>query len=300
MATCGNPFGKNFGGQHQALMEDEELQDILQNPNSPKAQEAIRELTEYQEAKFRGTRASVKANDNDIIKTWGKIANTSQSLSHRTSAATFGFVCSSKPGQNVTHQFFGNGPIETFLMSKFGMTGEDFVESAESYLIYTSSRRVATGMGVKKMQKEIVQLISQGLHMCHIFSIYLLNSDISTLPDEVTKNKKLSMEYDHYKVLLVKEYGIHLVGWPQGIHFLNPHKLHASNVIKLYNDIHQKICRWKKLDGREFHEVKKEIELKLKRGELTEPERHRQGQKRQAEDNSDDGGGKNVNRGQRQ
>ncbi|KAJ3732178.1 hypothetical protein DFJ43DRAFT_1182670 [Lentinula guzmanii] len=117
--ACGNPLGKNFGGQHQALMEDEELQDILQNPSSPEAHEAIRELTEYQEAKFRGTRASAKANDNDIVKTWGKIANTyllkSQSLSHRTSAATFGFVCSSKPGQNVTRQFFGNGPIEAFV-----------------------------------------------------------------------------------------------------------------------------------------------------------------------------------------
>ncbi|KAJ3749676.1 hypothetical protein DFH05DRAFT_1457426 [Lentinula detonsa] len=283
--ACGNPLGKNFGGQHQALMEDEELQDILQNPSSPEAHEAIRELTEYQEAKFRGTRASAKANDNDIVKTWGKIANTyllkSQSLSHRTSAATFGFVCSSKPGQNVTRQFFGNGPIEAFLMSKFGMTGEDFVESAESYLIYTSAGRVATGMGVKKMQKEIVRLISQGLH-------------------EVTKNEKLSMEYDHYEVLLVKEYGVRLVGWPQGVRFLNPHKLHASDVIKLYNDIHQKICRWKKLDGREFHEVKKEIELKLKRGELTEPERHRRGQKRQAEDDGDDGGGKKVNRGSTQ
>ncbi|KAJ3732177.1 hypothetical protein DFJ43DRAFT_1039619 [Lentinula guzmanii] len=136
-------------------------------------------------------------------------------------------------------------------------------------------------MGVKKMQKEIVRLISQGLH-------------------EVTKNEKLSMEYDHYEVLLVKEYGVCLVGWPQGVRFLNPHKLHASDVIKLYNDIHQKICRWKKLDGREFHEVQKEIELKLKRGELTEPERHRRGQKHQAEDDGDDGGGKKVNRGSTQ
>ncbi|KAJ3716784.1 hypothetical protein DFJ43DRAFT_1043236 [Lentinula guzmanii] len=273
-----DPLGKNFGSQHQALAADEDLQVILQNPESAEAQEAIRELMEYQEAKFRGTRASAKANDNDIVKTWGKIANTSQNLSHRTSAATFGFVCSSKPGQNVTRQFFGNGPIEAFLMSKFGMTGEEFVESAESYFIYTSAGRIATGMGVKKMQKEIVRLIAEGLR-------------------EVTKNEKLSMEYDHYDILLVKEYGVRLVGWPEGVRFLNPHKLHASDVIKLYNNIHQKVCRWKKLDGREFHEAKKEIELKLKRGELTEPERHRRGKKRQAEDNGDDRGGKKAKKG---
>ncbi|KAJ3991322.1 hypothetical protein F5050DRAFT_1812685 [Lentinula boryana] len=133
-------------------------------------------------------------------------------------------------------------------------------------------------MGVKKMQKEIVRLIAEGLR-------------------EVTKNKKLSMEYDHYEILLVKEYGVCLVGWPEGVRFLNPHKLHASDVIKLYNNIHQKVCRWKKLDGREFHEAKKEIELKLKRGELTEPERHRRGKKRQVEDNGDDRGGKKAKKG---
>ncbi|KAE9389573.1 hypothetical protein BT96DRAFT_834693, partial [Gymnopus androsaceus JB14] len=53
-----------------------DLQEILQNPDSEEAKEALDDLREYQEAKFKGARASAKANDNDIIKTWGKIATT--------------------------------------------------------------------------------------------------------------------------------------------------------------------------------------------------------------------------------
>lgn len=48
-------------------------------------------------------------------------------------------------------------------MAKFGMTGAELVESAESYLIYTSAGRTATGLGVKKMRKEIVKIILEGL-----------------------------------------------------------------------------------------------------------------------------------------
>lgn len=48
-------------------------------------------------------------------------------------------------------------------MAKFGMTGAEFVESAESYLVFTSAGRTATGVGVKKMRKEIVKKISDGL-----------------------------------------------------------------------------------------------------------------------------------------
>lgn len=65
----------SLADQHKAVAEDEELQEILQNPNSDEAKEALRNLKEYQEEKFKGVRASTKANDNDIVKTWGKISD---------------------------------------------------------------------------------------------------------------------------------------------------------------------------------------------------------------------------------
>ncbi|KAJ3781057.1 hypothetical protein GGU10DRAFT_379935 [Lentinula aff. detonsa] len=131
----GRRLGASLAERHKAIADAEEIQEILNNPDGDEAQDVLRELKEYQLAKFQGRRASAKANDNDIVKTWGAITHNAQNLSKRTSAATFGFVCSSKPGQNVSQQFFGNGPIEGFLTSKFGMTGSEFVEAAEAYFV---------------------------------------------------------------------------------------------------------------------------------------------------------------------
>ncbi|KAE9389107.1 hypothetical protein BT96DRAFT_1003584 [Gymnopus androsaceus JB14] len=277
----GKRLGPCLADCHRAVAEDEDLQEILQNPNSEEAKEALKELKEYREAKFKGARSSAKANDSDVVKTWAKVAATAENLSHRTSAATFGFICSSKAGQNVTRQFFGSGPIEAFLMAKFGMTRAELVESAESYLIYTSAGRTATGLSVKKMRKEIVRTILEGLH-------------------ELSKNEKLGMEYDHYEVLIVKEYGVKLIGWPDAVNFSSPYDLNASEVIKLYHALHSKECRWKKLEGWEFYTVQKDIEMRIKSGDLAIPERQRRGgKKRAAEDESEDSGGETGQRKRR-
>ncbi|KAJ3798255.1 hypothetical protein GGU11DRAFT_756123 [Lentinula aff. detonsa] len=248
---------------HNAIAADEDLQDILNNPDGEEAQEALDELIEYQLAKFQGSRASAKANDNDIVKTWGGISYNAQNLSKRTSAATFGFVCSSKPGQNVTRQFFGNGPIEGFLMSKFGMSGADFVEAAEAYFILTASGRTANGASIKKMQKDITRLVRDGLR-------------------DLTGNPKLCMEWEHYEVLIVKQWGVKLEGWPEGVKMVTATSLHAAEVISVYQALHSRRCRWRRLDGKELYTVKKDIDSRIKRGDLVVPERRR-GKKRSAE-----------------
>ncbi|KAJ3748992.1 hypothetical protein DFH05DRAFT_1520590 [Lentinula detonsa] len=256
------PFGPSMKEKHRAMANDDDIQVILANPDCDEALEALNELSEYQVAKISGARVSAKANDNDIVKTWAELTRKAENMSKRTSAATFGFVCSSKSGQNLTRQFFGNGPIEGFLISKFGMTGAEFVEAVESYCILTSTGRTATGMGVKSMQKEITKLILEGLR-------------------NITRNDKVGMEYEHYEVLLVKEYGVQLTGWPDNVPLTSAHNLHSANVITLYQAIKTKQCKWMKLGGRELHRVRKDIEARIKSGDLLVPERNR-GKKRRA------------------
>ncbi|KAJ3795319.1 hypothetical protein GGU11DRAFT_758426 [Lentinula aff. detonsa] len=199
------------------------------------ALEALNELSEYQVAKISGARMSAKANNNDIVKTWAELTRKAENMSKRTSAATFGFVCSSK---------------------------SEFVEAVESYCILTLTGRTATGMGVKSMQKEITKLILEGLR-------------------NITKNDKVGMEYEHYEVLLVKEYGVQLTGWPDNVPLTSAHNLHSANVITLYQAIKTKQCKWMKLGGRELHRVRKDIEAHIKSGDLLVPERN-QGKKRRA------------------
>ncbi|KAJ3965396.1 hypothetical protein EV361DRAFT_1019830 [Lentinula raphanica] len=258
---AGRRVPKSFKEKHKAMGEDEDVQDILNDPECEEAVQAIEDLQAYREAKIMGARASSKANDNDIVKTWGDLANRAQNLSKRTSAATFGFVCSSKAGQNVSRQFFGNGPIEAFLMSKFKMTGAEFVEAAEAYFIYSSTGRTATGLGVKAMQKEATKLILQGLR-------------------DITGNPKLNMEYDHYEVLIVYRYGVQLFGWPTGVEMISPHKLTAPDAIKIYQALETRTCQWRKLDGIQFHQIKKSIDSRIKAKVLVLPERSRRGGKK--------------------
>ncbi|KAJ3749297.1 hypothetical protein DFH05DRAFT_1457129 [Lentinula detonsa] len=259
----GQRLGSNLGDRHKAIADDEDLQDILNDPEGEEAQEALRDLEQYQKARFQGSRASSKANDNDIVKTWGTIANTAQNVSKRTSAATFGFVCSSKAGQNVTRQFFGNGPIEGFLMSKFGMSGAEFVEAAEAYFILTSSGRTATGTSIKKMQKEITRALLEGLR-------------------DITKNPNLGMEWEHYEVLIVKEWGVKLEGWPAGVKMATATSLHAADVISVYHAVHSKECKWRKVEGTKLYNLRKEIDARIKKGELMVPERQRRRGKKRA------------------
>ncbi|KAE9389574.1 hypothetical protein BT96DRAFT_1003091 [Gymnopus androsaceus JB14] len=104
---------------------------------------------------------------------------------------------------------------------------------------------------------------------------------------ELSKNKKLGMEYDHYEVLIVKEYGVKLMGWPDAVNFSSPYNLNASKVIKLYHAVHSKECRWKKLDGRELHAVKRDIDAPIKSGDLAIPERQCQGGKQRLAEDED-------------
>ncbi|KAJ3737681.1 hypothetical protein DFJ43DRAFT_1035341 [Lentinula guzmanii] len=257
-------MGASMNDKHNAMSRDAETQAILANPKGRKAQEALDDLREYSLAKISGARSSSKANENDIVKTWGELTRKAQNLSKRTSAATFGFICSSKSGQNVTRSFFGNGPIEGFLMSKFGITGAEFVESAEAYCILTSTGRTATGTSVKKMKQEIIQTISNGLR-------------------NITKNDKLKMEYEHYEVLIVKEYGVRLVGWPENVPMCSPYTLHAASIVTLYQVLNTRECHWKLIDAMELRRVRKDIEARMANGDLAVPEQlQRTGKKRGA------------------
>ncbi|KAJ3832224.1 hypothetical protein F5878DRAFT_666772 [Lentinula raphanica] len=260
--------------RHAAMVEDQDIQDILNDPDGEEAVQAIADMHAFQQAKATGIRSSSKVIDNDVVKTWGDLAQRAQNLSKRTNAATFGFVCSSKVGQNVTRQFFGNGPIEGFLLSKFKMSGAEFVEAAEAYFIYTSSGRTASGMGVKSMQKEASKIIVQGLR-------------------DVTGNPKLNMEYDHYEYLIVYEYGVQLMGWPSGVEVVSPHKLTAPDAIKVYQAVESRTCQWRKVDGVQLHQIKKSIDARIKFKELVLPERHQQGKKRSA---PNQGGGRATKR----
>lgn len=80
----GDRLEPGLANRHKAVADDEDIQEILQNPGGKEAKQALTNLREYQEARFKGVRANAKAIDNDMAKTWGKISATvsQQSSTH--------------------------------------------------------------------------------------------------------------------------------------------------------------------------------------------------------------------------
>ncbi|KAJ3727776.1 hypothetical protein C8R42DRAFT_717215 [Lentinula raphanica] len=248
--------------RHAAMDEDQDIQDILNEPDGEEALQAMADLKAHQQAKIMGARSSSKANDNDIVKTWGDLAQRAENLSKRTSAATFGFVCSSKAGQNVTRQFFGNGPIE--VQDEWGRV----CRGCRGVLHLHLKRKDRKWNGGEE----------------HAEGGFKNNRN-------VTGNPKLNMEYDHYEYLIVYEYGVQLMGWPSGVEMISPHKLTAPDAIKVYQAVEFRSCQWRKVDGVKLHQIKKSIDARIKSKELALPECRQQGKKRPARNQ---GGGRTT------
>jgi hypothetical protein len=64
----------------------------------------------------------------------------------------------------------------------------------------------------------------------------------------VTNNKKVKMNYANYETSIIQQMGVHLVGWPKSVKFVNP--LQISTVLEictLHNNVKSGACHWVKL-----------------------------------------------------
>ncbi|KAI6023280.1 hypothetical protein EDC04DRAFT_2900601 [Pisolithus marmoratus] len=87
---------------------------------------------------------------------------------------------------------------------------------------------------LRNLHKQITKAISSGL-------------------ERITNKKLIVVNYHSYESAIVETYGVHLVGWPDGVKFANPSAIGTvAEAQKLCNALHSGSSFWKKLSKNEL------------------------------------------------
>ncbi|KAI6002558.1 hypothetical protein EDC04DRAFT_2583640, partial [Pisolithus marmoratus] len=109
--------------------------------------------------------------------------------------------------------------------------GHQIVDVAHQYEQWacTQNQNLIEHDSLGNLHKQITKAISSGL-------------------ERITNKKHIVMNYHSYETVIVETYGVHLVGWPNGVKFTNPSTIGTvGEAQKLCDALHSGSCFWKKL-----------------------------------------------------
>ncbi|KAK7471314.1 hypothetical protein VKT23_002723 [Stygiomarasmius scandens] len=170
---------------HKLVKEDEDLMAIIRDEDSEEVQDMIKDLEDYQQDRFRGTRADERANTSYATHEFQCLNEQAMNLAKKTDAVIFGLICNSSYKTDLTLNYYAWGPIQDFLKFKFNMSPADFVQALEGYSCAKSAGREKEEISQRQRKDDITKWINEGLA-------------------DITGNKYLHMEYTNYWFKLVK------------------------------------------------------------------------------------------------
>ena len=86
----------------------------------------------------------------------------------------------------------------------------------------------------------------------YVTNVYLVN---------IMGKSNIVMNYLNYKTLIVQGWGVKLVGWPDGISFVNPSHLGmVSDLWRIHDALKSKTCYWTVLTAKEREDHRAELQ----------------------------------------
>ncbi|KAG2090399.1 uncharacterized protein F5147DRAFT_542768, partial [Suillus discolor] len=77
------------------------------------------------------------------------------------------------------------------------------------------------------------------------------------------------MNYNNYKMVIVKTYAVRLVGWPQGVKFISPSSIGTVGEIRKLRDmLRAKACHWSALTPAEVKAHTAALDVRCLAGEV--------------------------------
>ena len=77
---------------------------------------------------------------------------------------------------------------------------------------------------------------------------------------DITGKSNIVMNYLNYETSIVQGWGVKLVGWPDGISFVNPSHLRTvSDLRRIRDALKSKTCYWKALTAKEREDHRAEL-----------------------------------------
>jgi hypothetical protein len=108
----------------------------------------------------------------------------------------------------------------------------------------------------------------------------------------VTNNKKVKMNNANYETSIIQQMGVHLVGWPKSVKFVNPSQISTVlEICTLRDDLKLGACHWVKLSRGQLDAHCADMEERREQGETVGRQRKKwsdagtsQKRKRRSED----------------
>ena len=85
---------------------------------------------------------------------------------------------------------------------------------------------------------------------------------------EITGKKDIVMNYRNYETSIIRAWGVKLMGWPDGIAFVNPSHLGTvADLRRIRDALRDKSCHWKALTAIESKAHEVELQARAAAGE---------------------------------
>jgi hypothetical protein len=85
----------------------------------------------------------------------------------------------------------------------------------------------------------------------------------------VTGKKNIMMNYSNYEMSVVEAYGVHLVGWPHSVKFINPSNIGTiGDIRKLQDALKARTCYWAVLSPAEVKAHASKLDTRCSAGEV--------------------------------
>ena len=96
------------------------------------------------------------------------------------------------------------------------------------------------------------------------------------IPVDITGKQDIAMNYRNYETSIIRSWGVKLVGWPDGIRFVNPSHLGTVSELRTIRDaLKSKTCYWKALTARERKDHETKLQAREAAGETVKIPRKR-------------------------
>ena len=84
----------------------------------------------------------------------------------------------------------------------------------------------------------------------------------------ITGKKGIAMNYRNYQTAIICAWGVKLVGWPNGVQFVNPSHLGTvADLRRIRDALRDKSCYWKALTASESKAHKEELQARAAAGD---------------------------------
>ncbi|KAJ7018315.1 hypothetical protein C8F04DRAFT_1199099 [Mycena alexandri] len=240
--NAGRPAGTKLKAPalNEMLKKDGRYDDMTQEEQDG----LLAEFLEHRGLKKSGTRLSNAAAARDVTAFTSRIDKELQLLQKRTGAIGFCVVARSDVHDTLRPACVGTEEARSFFTHILHTTDAQFAIKFDNFGV--SKESAGGGLKFEFLRSQSIQMIGQGL--------------------ERAAGAKANMKYADYDDILT-DFGVELVGWPEGVEFLPPSVLGTVEKLRpLYDALVAGSCRWEKMMPSRVEEHKAAVASKSKTG----------------------------------